>query len=65
MVTVVHTRRNRWENTNPELQISHNLAAAIGGQEASVEVEGFTRHVQPIGGHIASVHVKVDVIQGV
>ena len=38
------------QNANPGSQISNTLAAAVGRQEASVdvEVEGHTWHVQPI-----------------
>ncbi len=39
-----------WENGDPASQISNTLAAAVGRQEAyvDVKVEGHARHVQPI-----------------
>ena len=53
MVTVLKCHRQEYMNMgkwNTGSQISNNLAAAFGRQEASadVEVEGHSRHVQPI-----------------
>ena len=50
MVSITGRNRWKWENGNPGSQISNNLTAAVGRQEASVdgEVEGHTRHVQAI-----------------